>query len=225
MEYGFKVTTHGRAMLTACTVLGIQPKLTRAAVGSGKVDETENLADIHQLIQYEDEGTVGERYHEGDHFYLTVQYSNKDRVAGAFSLNEFMVFMEDPATGQETDFLYATLGDYPQGIPGCSDALPIGVWEFPLVIVVSNELKIEVSASPGLVTWDGLARAIAAHDGDPNAHPYIRGLCADLDARLGLMELMYATDVNGNPFTVTFGTLDGLTVTGVWNQAQARLEF
>ena len=39
------------------------------------------------------------------------------------------------------------------------------------------------------------------------------------------MELMYITDVNGNPFTVTFGTLDGLTVTGVWNQAQARLEF
>ena len=30
---------------------------------------------------------------------------------------------------------------------------------------------------------------------------------------------------NGNPFTVTFNTLDGLVVEGVWNQPQARLEF
>lgn len=194
-------------------------------MGSGKVEEDINLADVHQLIQYEDEGTVGERRHEGDRFYMTVQYSNKDRVAGAFPLNEFMVFIKDPATGQETDFLYATLGDYPQGVPGRSDALPIGVWDFPLVVVISDELEVKISASPGLVTWDDLSAAIAAHDADENAHPYIRGLCAGLDARLALLELMYATDVSGNPFTVTFHTLDGLLVEGVWNQPQARLEF
>ena len=225
MEYGFKITTHGRAALIACAVLGIPPDITRAAVGSGKVDEDMNLADVHQLIQYEDEGAVGERRHEGDRFYMSVQYSNKDRTAGAFSLNEFMVFIKDPATGQETDFLYATLGDYPQGIPGCNDALPIGVWNFPLVVVISDELEVKISASPGLVTWEDLAAAIAEHDADENAHPYIRGLCAGIDARLALIELMYATDVSGNPFTVTFNTLDGLVVEGVWNQPQARLEF
>ena len=31
--------------------------------------------------------------------------------------------------------------------------------------------------------------------------------------------------VTGNPFTVTFETLDGLTVAGVWNADLARIEF
>ena len=70
-----------------------------------------------------------------------------------------------------------------------------------------------------------LGAAIAAHDGDPDAHPYIRALHSGLDARLSLMELMYNTDVSGNPFTATFESLAGLVATGVWNTALNRLEF
>ena len=36
---------------------------------------------------------------------------------------------------------------------------------------------------------------------------------------------MYNTDVSGNPFSATFESLTGLTVTGVWNKAQNRIEF
>ena len=46
-----------------------------------------------------------------------------------------------------------------------------------------------------------------------------------MDSRLSLLELMYNTDVNGNPFTVTFESLTGLVATGVWNATQKRLEF
>ena len=35
MDYSFKITTHGRAVLAACLDLGKPLKLTRAAVGSG----------------------------------------------------------------------------------------------------------------------------------------------------------------------------------------------
>ena len=48
---------------------------------------------------------------------------------------------------------------------------------------------------------------------------------ADHDARLALIELMYNTDVSGNPYTVTFENLTGLVCTGVWNAALGRLEF
>ena len=48
---------------------------------------------------------------------------------------------------------------------------------------------------------------------------------ADVDARLGLLELMYRTQVNGNPFTVAFGDMSGLVVTGVWNETLKRVEF
>ena len=48
---------------------------------------------------------------------------------------------------------------------------------------------------------------------------------ADVDARLGLLELMYRTQVNGNPFTVSFSDMSGLAVTGVWNETLKRVEF
>ncbi len=48
---------------------------------------------------------------------------------------------------------------------------------------------------------------------------------ADVDARLGLLELMYRTQVNGNPFTVAFSDMSGLVVTGVWNEPMKRIEF
>ena len=57
------------------------------------------------------------------------------------------------------------------------------------------------------------------------AHPAIRSLISGVDGRLTLMELITGTEVNGNPFVVTFETLDGINVTGVWNQPYARMEF
>lgn len=48
---------------------------------------------------------------------------------------------------------------------------------------------------------------------------------ADVDARLGLLELMYRTQVNGNPFTVSFSDMTDLVVTGVWNETLKRVEF
>lgn len=48
---------------------------------------------------------------------------------------------------------------------------------------------------------------------------------ADVDARLGLLELMYRTQVNGNPFTVSFSDMADLVVTGVWNADLKRVEF
>lgn len=67
--------------------------------------------------------------------------------------------------------------------------------------------------------------ALAAHNEDPGAHPDLRDACGGLDSRLSLLELMFTTDVTGNPFTVTFDTLTGLAVTGIWNTAQKCLEF
>lgn len=54
---------------------------------------------------------------------------------------------------------------------------------------------------------------------DPAAHPPTSRDC------LSLIELQYGTDVNGNPFRVTFENLDSVDVQGVWNQQKARVEF
>lgn len=157
MDYGYKITTHGRALLAKCLDLSKPLKLTRAAVGSGLVDQDEDLAKVHALVRYAAEASIADRRHEGDRLFLTVRYSNQDHPdAGAFTLSEFMVWAEDPETGQETDFLYATLGDFRQAVPGYSEHFPASVWSYPLVLVVSGELQVSITASPGLATWEDL---------------------------------------------------------------------
>lgn len=47
----------------------------------------------------------------------------------------------------------------------------------------------------------------------------------DVNTRLTLLELMYRTQVSGNPFTVSFGDMTDLVVTGVWNDTLKRVEF
>lgn len=66
---------------------------------------------------------------------------------------------------------------------------------------------------------------LAAHNTAPQSHPDLRAAQRDMDARLALLELMFNTDVSGNPFTVTFESLTGITAAGVWNTALNRLEF
>ena len=63
------------------------------------------------------------------------------------------------------------------------------------------------------------------HNESATAHSDIRGTLASLEATVEAIELKFGTSVTENPFTVTFATLDDVVVTGVWNTAQARIEF
>ena len=161
MEYGYKPTTNGRALITKCMALEKPLILTRVAFGSGLVAEDVNLADVHELVSYVVDGAVGERIHKDDRLHLTVQYDNSAHPdTPTFYLNEFIVYGQDPETGEDVDLLYATLGDYKQPVPAYSSALPPSVWKFPLTLIVSDEVNVEVTAAAGLVTYDDLNEAV-----------------------------------------------------------------
>lgn len=161
MDYGYKITTHGRAVLAACLDIGRPLRLTRAAVGSGLIDGAEDLAKTHDLICYVSGASIVNRRHEGDRLFLTVRYSSQDHPEmETFILSEFMVWAEDPETGQETDFLYATLGDFRQAVPAYSSGFPASVWSYPLVLAVSGELQVNITASPGLATTTDIQEAV-----------------------------------------------------------------
>ena len=74
-------------------------------------------------------------------------------------------------------------------------------------------------------TEERVRAAIARHDTDREAHAALHAALSSLENRLNTLELKYGANVTGNPFTVSFGDLTGLVVTGVWNQAYARVEF
>lgn len=70
-----------------------------------------------------------------------------------------------------------------------------------------------------------ISSAVDAHNSAENAHGDIRVSVAAMNASIKAIELKFGTNVTKNPFSATFGSLDGLTVTGVWNAEQARVEF
>ena len=159
MNYGFKPTTHGEALISACMDLGAPLKITRAAVGSGMAGGS--LADIHALVHYIADADIADRRHEGNRLFLSVQYRNDAHPEiEDFVLSEFIVYAQDPETGQDTDLLYATLGDSRQPVPAFRNGFPASVWTFPLVLTVSGDLQVNVTASPGLVTSLDLQEAI-----------------------------------------------------------------
>lgn len=63
MDYGYKVTTNGRNLLAALMALGSGLVLTRVAMGSGTVEDGTDLADVHELVSYVTDGTIGGRSH------------------------------------------------------------------------------------------------------------------------------------------------------------------
>lgn len=70
-----------------------------------------------------------------------------------------------------------------------------------------------------------ISSAVDAHNSAENAHGDIRASVAAMNASIKAIELKFGTNVTKNPFSATFSSLDGLTVTGVWNAEQARVEF
>ena len=82
-----------------------------------------------------------------------------------------------------------------------------------------------VNAYTKTQTDEHMATAVNAHNTAVDAHSDIRVENAKLRAELELLKLKYDTSISKNPFTVTFGSLDGLTVAGVWNADLARIEF
>lgn len=88
-----------------------------------------------------------------------------------------------------------------------------------LITSIFNTMEASAEKYMGtgnLVTFWGLLKPLlAAHDSG----------ISDLAARVELLELILNSDVTGNPYYVTFNSLDGLSVAGVWNTTDGRIEF
>ncbi|MEG2042692.1 MAG: hypothetical protein RR068_16480, partial [Hafnia sp.] len=70
-----------------------------------------------------------------------------------------------------------------------------------------------------------LTDAITGHNTNPAAHGDTRQRIADLEGKVHEFEIVIGPAISANPFTVTFASLAGKLVAGVWNDAQGRIEF
>lgn len=240
--YGCTTTKRGRALIAKIMAEKMPLTLTRTMVGSGTCPEGLFPGELQDLVEPVAAATSNEPMYDGDTVHMTVEYRS-DLNGGldhGFWIREFGVFAKD-LDGTEVLLYYGTLGDYPQWVSAYSQT-GIDTRRFPISITVGEGATVIIDYSPeAFMTAEDVKeyctvvmlpqflteaqKLIDAHDTDSEAHPAIQNLSAALDSRLSLLELMYNTDVSGNPFTVTFESLTGLVATGVWNATQKRLEF
>lgn len=242
MIRGFAITQKGLALL-AKLHSGSTLEITRVMIGEGQVPDGGSLRDLEDLVAPVAQATSTKPVTVGTTTSFVVQYRNDlDGGLGRdININEYGVFANDPDEG-EIMLYYANLGDYYEPVPARGPNEPVTAREYPVSIGVSEGVNVVLGymASAYMTAEDVEAYCTAVllprlleeaqtlidnHNADPEAHPHLRGLISGIDSRLSLLELMYNTDVSGNPFTVTFESLEGTAVTGVWNRPQARIEF
>ena len=224
MGYNVYMTKAGFALQAKLFAEGGDLEITRVEVGSGVLPGDADWRTLAGLVQPRAVATSTKPLRRDCTVSLEIEYrSDLTQTEEPFQINEFGVFAIG-AEGEEALILYGDLSDCPDtAVPlkygGC-------VRRYPVLMEIGPYAgaKLDFPAC-AWVTWEELAEAIQTHNADEGAHPYLLGLYAGADARLSLLELMYNTDVSGNPFTVTFESLTGLVATGVWNTALARLEF
>ena len=239
--YGFLIPKVGIELLTSL-LAGETLTITRCMVGSGKVPEGVEPSALTDLVQPVAQATSTVPLVTKNQIDMTVEYRNdlNGGLETGFYLSEFGVFARNQA-GAEVMIYYACFDDHPQWVQAHTDGA-VEVRRFPIAVGVSNtvEVHLDYHADAFMTAenvheycitvvlpqfLDEARKLIAEHNNDPKSHPHILAGMEDFDARLSLIELQYGTDVNGNPFIVTFENLDSVTVQGVWNEPGRRIEF
>ena len=239
--YGFIIPAKGMELLTGL-LAGDTLTITRCMVGTGQVPAETQPTALTDLVQPIAQATSTQPLVHGQQVDFTIEYRNDlhGGLESGFYLREFGVFAR-AKDGADVMIYYGNLGDYPQWVQPYTQGA-VEVRRFPVAIGVSNAptVILEDNADAFMTAEDVAAycttvilpqfldearRLIAQHNTDKAAHPSILGTMDQFDSRLSLSELQYGTDVNGNPFRVTFENLDEVDVQGVWNQQKARVEF
>ena len=239
--YGFAVTDKGRALI-AKLVAGKNLALSRIMVGNGVCPDETSPRSLTDLVSPVAAATSTVPTYDGTSVQMIVEYRS-DLNGGldhGFWLSEFGVFAYDPDEG-EVLIYYGCLGDYAQWVSAASTT-GVDVRRFPVTIIVGDDTDVDVDYNcEAWMTAEDVAeyctitmlpqflaeaqKLIDAHNISPEAHFSIQNTITGMDARLSLLELLFNTTVDGNPFTVTFESLEGAIVTGVWNQTANRVEF
>lgn len=90
---------------------------------------------------------------------------------------------------------------------------------------LTESQRWEVDGYKKAETDQNISTAVDAHNSADTAHGDIRASVAAMRGSINAIELKFGTNVTKNPFSATFSSLTGLTVTGIWNAEQARVEF
>lgn len=236
--YGFIITNSGERLI-AKLLAGTQLVLSKVMVGSGSAGEGTDLKVLEDLITPVAEATTSKPVCSNGIIKMLVEYRS-DMNGGlrqGFWLNEFGIFAIDPDEG-EILLYYGTLGEYPQYVAPSANG--VDVRRFPVCITVGTGVQVSTEYScDSFVTSEDMAsylnetflvqvnsnaeELIRQHNANPNAHESLLQQLNAMESRMAALELILATDITSNPFSVKFDTLDRVNAQGVWARAEQKI--
>lgn len=239
-QYGTKVTTLGASRITACILAGTKLKITRAAAGDGGGSYYVPTVDQSELVGEMWRGPiVSAVQNPAVPNMLDVKIVIDDSV-GNFVCREMGLYSEDGVLIAVCNTPDTEKVAISTGVDGrltmvmhivVADASVLEFIIVPALDVVSREdlesAIAEHNAAPvsHADIRQAIPAAVEAHNSASDVHPKLQATVDGIDARLAVLELKYGTNITSNSFTVTFASLVGLVVTGVWNETYQRVEF
>lgn len=93
------------------------------------------------------------------------------------------------------------------------------------VYATAVQLEDEVKRINGRIDALSFDDDIVSHNENAASHPKLLELLDLLGERVEMLERAVSEEITANPFSVTFGNLEGVEADGIWEPAQARLSF
>jgi hypothetical protein len=150
-------------------------------------------------------------------------YNQYEINMGAFELNaqgEFESWFET-IKGILDEETAAHLQNEIDALQDTNSAAHSDIWQALDTIVNSIPGDLYTKAQTDQLISD----AVHTHNTSENVHGDIRASIYAIESRIARLELAVGGGIATNPFSITFTSLDGLSVTGVWNDSLGRIEF
>lgn len=245
MQKGYSITREGFSLIAQALAGGIPITWMGVMMGEGSPVDGTDLADMTELVDPVCAGTTTIPEYHRDRVTMTIEYRSdlNGGVGRDLLIREWGVYAK---LGTESDtepilMVYGSQGDYPAYVGAFTDgARDIRRW--PITIRVGPGLAFDMGYSPDAFMTaqdiqqyilfyvlpdltDKLADLIRIHNLDPESHPDLRVYIQTVEGDLSRLQLQVGTGVIKNPFSVTFETLDGVDVDGVWLKDRAQMAF
>lgn len=237
------IITSGGEALAARLVGGLDSaRFTRICASSADYSDREpgDLKELSELSEIRQSAAVsGTRRLDASTVEILAAMDNTKLEDGYYT-RTLGLYAED-RDKNEILFAVCTDPESPFYMPPYAGATVSGV-SYKLRVKVSNSERIEIGASAEVYATalqleeevtrindriDALSftEEINEHNLNSASHPELVERLNDIEGRLKLAEKAISGEITANPFAVTFGSLSGMVVDGVWNTTDQRLEF
>ncbi len=236
------ITSMGEALAARLVGGFASARFTRVCASSADYSDREPgvLKELSELPEIRQSAAVaGTRCVDDSTVEILAALDNTELKEGYYT-RTLGLYAEDQ---DKNEILFAVCADSqsPFYMPPYAGAAVSGV-SYKLRVKVSRSEQIEIGAfaeiyATALQLDEAVTRIndridalsfteeINEHNENSNSHPKLTERLNGIEGRLELAEIAINGEITSNPFSVTFGDLDGITADGVWIPEQSKLEF